>query len=112
MGQFLIQPEKERNLYILWSTITDSPIVAGDRKTLEAAMLVDRIESAKRDISYMFDIYCQRPNADGEEEGKVYQGSHWLPARNLLAVAERIEKDPDADLTDLVEEIEDDRQIG
>jgi hypothetical protein len=103
MSRFLIQPDKERDLYILWSTVTDSPIAGGDRKTLEALMLLDRIETAKRDIGYMFDVHCRAGNDD---PGEVYQGSHWLPSKNLLAEAERIAKDPDADLSDLVEEIE------
>jgi hypothetical protein len=103
MGRFLIQPDKEKDLYILWSTVTDSPLLAGDRKTLEAVLLLDRIEAAKRDIGYMFDVQCQTPSGD---DGEVYQGSHWLTAKNFSAVAERVAKDPDADLSDLVEEIQ------
>lgn len=67
--------------------------------------MVDRIEAAKRDIGYMFDAHCR---VGYDDAGEVYQGSHWLPAKNFLTVAERIAKDPDADLSDLVEEIEDD----
>jgi hypothetical protein len=50
MGQILIKPVRDRDEYVLWSTVVEAPIACGDREEMLAELLEEWHRDHRRDV--------------------------------------------------------------
>lgn len=116
MGHIVIKPERDRDLYVVWSTIVDAPLAWGDRAEVHdyltrdqpghglagPAARLDRADlngtSALGDFSFF---------GRWDDEGLGYEQRGYLPRQHLARACELLGEDREAEVWDLLKPFED-----
>lgn len=121
MPTYIIKPEPNRNFYILWSTITDSPTAWGDRAEIEGYLIEDGLKSLQDRMAPRFlradgrgtSVDWGNPPFFGgwNDEGLMYEQRGILPRRHLTRVTELLEAGDASGVWDLLEPFEDGAEV-
>ncbi len=124
MPSTIIKPERDRDLYVIWSTITECPIAWGDRT--EVLEIITEDWRRHRDSDPIAnpagrldraDIYGTSA-ADGfaffgrwDYDGFMYEQRGILPRRYLARACELLEEGREPEVRDLLEPIEEGMEV-
>ncbi|MFB6392701.1 hypothetical protein AAFH96_06215 [Polymorphospora sp. 2-325] len=118
----MIKPERDRDLYVCWSTITECPIAWGDR----AFMLDHLTREHPADGAPIAEPGARLDRADlngtsalggfsffgkWDDEGFVYEQRGVLPRQHLARACELLNNDREAEVWDLLEPFEEEMAV-
>ena len=101
MPRFVVKADRDTDLYVEWSTMSEAPTAWGTREQMTAAGFDrERLDRAEATGSS-----CAGEIADWYTwgEGLIYQQQGWLPRARLAALVDRLGADPRAEVTDLLD---------
>lgn len=119
MGTIVIKPERDRDFYIGWSTITENPHWWGPRAEVTAYIAEsahpDHLDSqperrlARADRHGTSDMSIR--DGGWDDAGFIYEQRGWLPRRHLVALCEALGRDDEPAAWDLLEPFDDDTPV-
>jgi hypothetical protein len=93
MGRYIIKPEKDRDLYIEWSTIVDSPIWWGTRQEFsDEGFEEERLDRADR-LGSSSMVGSSRWDDAGEIVNNVGPVTLWVKREDLIPFVESLDGD-------------------
>lgn len=127
MPTILIKPERDRDLYVAWSTITRNPIAWGDRAQMLAWAEEDwqrRQRGKQPDLMSEPAGRLDRADIHGtsaaggfaffgrwDDDGFVYEQRGFLPRACLALACEKLAADQEAEVWDLLEPFDDETEV-
>lgn len=114
MGKTIIKPDRSDDFYVEWSSIVEAPTAWGTRAEMleymseqheRAEDRMARVDS--RGTSALWPSRAEPAYAFEDDDGLIYQQIGWIRRADLKALCKRLEKDEDADVSDLLEPFED-----
>ena len=112
MPTIIIKPEHDRDLYVAWSTVVDSPLAWGDRDWMwdylddDAAERLDRADANGTSAAGGYAWFGR-----WDYERFVYEQRGVLPRKHLASVCEALERGDEAAVWDLLEPFEDEAEV-
>jgi hypothetical protein len=120
MPSYIVKCDPDQDFYVMWSSIVDAPTAWGSRTEIEAPSWLEPAAIAAERF-HRADEYGTsaqwgadqpgtaiiRPYA-WDSDGFIYLQQGLLPRARLRELCERLEKDDQADVTDMLEPFEDD----
>ena len=102
MGRLIIKPERERDLYVEWSTIVKQVVAWGTREHMHSIDVspwrMDRADQrGSSAVGWSFGYW--------DDEGFIYDQRGWLPRKNLATLVDRLTSRED--ISDLLEPFDD-----
>ena len=120
MPTIIIKPERDRDFYIGWSTITDNPHWWGARAEATRYLVRDARrrgvadhppeERLARADRYGTSDMSVREGGWGDD-GLIYEQRGVLPRRHLIAACEALARDDEPAVWDLLEPFEDQSEV-
>lgn len=114
----VIKPDRDRDFYVGWSNVTDSPIWWGPRTEVTAYLAE---ETAAGDRQSQPEVRLARADERGtssyigdgawHDEGFIYEQRGWLPRRHLAEVCRLLEAENEPAVWDLLEPFEDGMEV-
>lgn len=120
MGTIVIKPDRDRDLYVGWSTIVESPVWWGTREQA-AVMLAEYAvrhpapqnqpeqRLARADRHGTSDLSIRE--GGWADPGFVYEQRGWLPRRHLAALCEALGRNDEPAAWDLLEPFDDQTEV-
>lgn len=121
MGDVVIKPSRDVDLYIVWSTIVESPLTWGNRIDIEHwlyerhdarfpgvphnEMTIPASRLTRADVNGTSDATGEQFFGWDDEEF-IYEQRGFLPRRHLARMCELLEQDNEAGVWDLLEPFE------
>lgn len=118
MPSIVLKPERDRGLYVCWSTGVEAPVAWGDRALMldhlnrehpadgdplnDPAGPLDRADQFGTSATGGFGFFGR-----WDDDGLVYEQRGILPRRHLFRACELLSADREADVWDLLEPFED-----
>lgn len=119
MPSVVIKPDRDRDEYVVWSTITETPHAYGDRAEMRD-MLLDGVRRNDEEDRRNPDAALDRADRWGssafpqwgyghwDDEGFIYQQAGWLHREDLAYAARLVCEERDREVLDLLDPFEDD----
>lgn len=127
MPSIVIKPERDGDLYVIWSTIVEAPTAWGTRTEVRGYLAEDweeRFPGRAPDSLDDFDARLDRADANGtsalggfsffgrwDDDGFVYEQRGILPRRHLARAVELLEADREPEVWDLMEPFEHESEV-
>lgn len=110
---YIIKPDSDEDFYVLWSDIVESPTAFGPRAYLEQLRQYGHDPAPERfDRADQLGSSAVWPSWDDpiygytDTEGMIYMQKGWLRRNRLRAACERLSKDENDSLVDLLDPFE------
>jgi hypothetical protein len=118
MPTIVIKPDRDRDFYVGWSTVTENPHWWGPRAEV-TAYIAEKATGHREDQP---DRRLARADEYGtsdmsirdggwDDEGFVYEQRGWLPRRHLAEMCRLLEAGNDAGVWDLLEPFDDETPV-
>lgn len=120
MGTIVIKPERDRDFYVGWSTVTENPHWWGDRAEVTSYLAEDRkrrgniddppeVRLARADEHGTSDMSCD--DGGWDDPGFIYEQRGWLPRERLTEACRLLGMGNEAGVWDLLEPFEDETEV-
>ncbi|MFD6565482.1 hypothetical protein [Micromonospora profundi] len=127
MPSIVIKPERDRDFYVIWSTIVEAPTAWGTRAEVRGYLAEDweeRSPGRTPDMLDDFDGRLDRAAVHGtsalggfaffgrwDDEGFMYEQRGVLPRHHLTRACELLGEDRESEVWDLLEPIEEGMEV-
>ncbi|MFG3710862.1 hypothetical protein [Micromonospora sp. NPDC047730] len=127
MPSIVIKPDRDRDLYVYWSTVVEAPVAWGDRASMldhltsefrrhHPGAIPDSISDPGRRLDR---ADLNGTSAAGgfaffgrwDDDGLIYEQRGILPRHHLARACELLEAGQDAEVWDLLEPFEDETEV-
>lgn len=117
MGTIVIKPDRDRDFYVGWSTVTENPHWWGPRAEVTAYLAEqatpDRQSQPEARLARTDERGTSSYNGEGgwDDDGFIYEQRGWLPRRHLAEVCRLLEAENEPAVWDLLEPFDDETEV-
>jgi hypothetical protein len=120
MPQVVVKPDRHRDEYVVWSTVTETPVTYGCRRYMtrwlaandgrrsEESRPLRRLRRADRLGS---SAYPEWGDGHWDDGGQIYEQRGWLRRRDLYRAAVLLCAGRESEVWDLLEPFEDETEV-
>jgi hypothetical protein len=118
MGTIVVKPDRDRDLYVGWSSIVEAPVWWGPRAEVLQYLADDhrgrsddapeaRLARADEAGTSAYD----KRDGGWDDEGFVYEQRGWLPRTKLIPLCEALQRGDESAAWDLLEPFDDETEV-
>ena len=117
MPRIVIKPERDRDLYVGWSTIVEAPVWHGPRAEVLGYLAQEAIRYPTDDpetrLARADATGTSAHDGDGgwDDPGFIYEQRGWLPRRHLAEMCRLLEAGNEAGVWDLLEPFDNETEV-